>query len=288
MRAKAASLATAILIFAVARALLTQDTTIGAEPELAKRGDVLLVCDFETDDWWTAWGSRRQPVNTLLVSGDKAHGLRGRSLQVTTPRGDHMGTSFAYKFRDRLAAEPDEIYFRYYLKFDPDWKHATSGGKLPGISGTYGKAGWGGRKVNGSDGWSARGLFETRNGADSTAIGFYCYHADMRGRYGENWRFQPRLRHGQWYCVEQYCKLNTPGDSGSRGTSDGILRGWIDGQIAFEKTDIRFRDVASLKIEEVWVNVYHGGATPVPSEDIHLYLDNLVIARQPIGPIPTR
>jgi len=46
--------------------------------------------------------------------------------------------------------------------------------------------GWGGRKVNGSDGWSARGLFETRNGADSTAIGFYCYHADMRGRYGEN------------------------------------------------------------------------------------------------------
>jgi hypothetical protein len=288
MRAKAAILATAISIFAGPLALLAQDAANRAEPELAKRGDVLLVCDFETDDWWTAWGSRRQPVNTLLVSGDKAHGLRGRSLQVTTPRADHMGTSFAYKFRERLGAEPDEIYFRYYLKFDPDWQHATSGGKLPGISGTYGKSGWGGRKVNGSDGWSARGLFETRNGADSTAIGFYCYHADMRGRYGENWRFQPRLLHGRWYCVEQYCKLNTPGDSGGRGASDGTLRGWIDGQVAFEKTDIRFRDVASLKIEEVWVNVYHGGATPVPSEDIHLYLDNLVIARQPIGPMPTR
>ena len=49
---------------------------------------------------------------------------------------------------------------------------------------------------------------------------------------------------------------------------------------------IRFRDVDSLKIEEVWVNVYHGGETPVPNEDIHLYLDNLVIARQPIGPLP--
>ena len=67
--------------------------------------------------------------------------------------------------------------------------------------------------------------------------------------------------------------------------SDGILRGWIDGQVAFEKNDIRFRDVDSLKIEEVWVNVYHGGERTVPNEDIHLYLDNLVIARQPIGPL---
>ena len=196
-----------------------------------------------------------------------------------------MGTSFAYKFREQIGQEPEEIYFRYYVKFDPDWKHATSGGKLPGISGIYGKAGWSGRKVNGSDGWSARGLFETRHGADSTAIGFYCYHADMRGRYGENWRFQPRLQHDQWYYVEQYCKLNTPGEAGARGKNDGILRGWIDGQVAFEKTDVRFRDVDSLKIEEVWVNVYHGGERPVPNEDIHLYMDNLVIARQAIGPI---
>ena len=30
---------------------------------------------------------------------------------------------------------------------------------LPGISGTYGIAGWGGRKSDGTDGWSARGAF---------------------------------------------------------------------------------------------------------------------------------
>jgi hypothetical protein len=283
-------LANKFILFAVfAMPVWSQENTSRSQPLTEKRPDILLACDFESDDWWKAFKSKRQPENTLLVSGEKALGGKGRSLQVTTPRGEHLGTSFAYKFREQIGAEPEEIYFRYYLKFDPDWKNATSGGKLPGISGTYGKAGWGGRKVNGSDGWSARGLFETRNGADSTAIGFYCYHADMRGRYGENFRFSPRLNHGQWYCVEQYCKLNTPGDSvtnaaGSRGKSDGILRGWIDGQLAFEKTDIRFRDVDALKIEEVWINVYHGGETPVPNEDIHLYLDNIVISRQPIGP----
>jgi hypothetical protein len=254
-------------------------------PESAP-ADVLLACDFEGErEWWHAWGARRQPVNTELVEGERAFGGKGRSLRVKVPRGEHTGTSFGYKFRERTGAEPEEIYFRYYLRFDPDWKNSTSGGKLPGISGTYGRAGWGGRRVNGTDGWSARGLYVTRPGADSTAIGFYCYHADMRGRYGENWTFQQRLEHGRWYCVEQYCKLNTPGADGGKGQPDGVLRGWIDGRPAFEKTDVRFRDVPTLKIEEVWVNVYHGGATPVPKEDIHLELDNLVISRRPIGPV---
>jgi hypothetical protein len=287
--AQFAVLAFTLLAFATVEVPVRgQDNTILSAKVADQRGDILLACDFETEDWWKAFKSKRQPENTLLVSGEKALGGQGHSLQITTPRGEHLGTSFAYKFREQIGSEPEEIYFRYYLKLDADWKNATSGGKLPGISGTYGKAGWGGRKVNGSDGWSARGLFETRNGANSTAIGFYCYHADMRGKYGENFRFSPRLEHGQWYCVEQYCQLNTPGDTGSRGQSDGILRGWIDGQLAFEKTDIRFRDVDALKIEEVWINVYHGGETPVPNQDIHLYIDNLIIARGPIGLAPTK
>ena len=250
---------------------------------LRSREDVLLVTTFEEDQWWKAWGLRAPPENTRLLDGTTAHGGAGRSLEVTVQRGDHMGTSFAYEFREHLGSEPEEIYFRYDLKFDEDWRHATSGGKLPGISGTYGRAGWGGRPVNGRDGWSARGLFDSRVGGDSTAVGFYCYHADMRGRYGNHWPFTPRLQHGRWYGIEMHCKLNTPGQDGAPGRNDGILRGWIDGQLAFEKADIRFRDVETLKIEEVWGNVYHGGARTVPREDIRLYLDNMVIASQPIG-----
>ncbi len=181
------------------------------EPGLAGRSDILLCCDFEDEAWWRAWGSTKQPVNTSLVEGDAALGGQGKSLRVTVPKGKHLGTTFGYRFRERIGVEPEEIYFRYYIKFDPDWRNAISDGKMPGISGTYGKAGWGGRKVNGSDGWSARGLFISRPGGTSTFLGFYCYHADMRGRYGEHWKFQPSLEHGKWYCVEEYCKLNTPG-----------------------------------------------------------------------------
>jgi hypothetical protein len=104
----------------------------------------------------------------------------------------------------------------------------------------------------------------------------------MRGKYGEVFKFQPALQHDRWYCVETYCKLNTPGIDGRLGKKDGVLRAWIDGRLAFEKTDIRFRDVDWLRIETLWMNVYHGGTRPAPG-DLHLYIDNVIIARQPIG-----
>lgn len=265
-------------------------TGVAAEPAGDAVSDsgqagVLLSCDFETKTWWRSWGMDEPPRNTTLVGSDQAFSGAGNSLQVTVPRGQHMGTSFLYRFAEQLGREPEEIYLRYYLKFDEDWAQATSGGKLPGISGTYGRAGWGGRPVDGRDGWSARGLFRSRHGDDRTSIGFYCYHADMKGRYGSHYVFQPSLEHGRWYCVEMACRLNTPSPDDGQGQRDGVLRGWIDGELAFEKTDIRFRDVESLKIEAIWMNVYHGGARPVPADDIHLYLDNVVISERPVGPV---
>jgi hypothetical protein len=85
-----------------------------------------------------------------------------------------------------------------------------------------------------------------------------------------------------WYAIEMYCKLNSLGKDGEPGKKDGVLKAWIDGQSAYERTDLRFRDVAKLKIETVWVNVYHGGTKPAP-DDLHLYLDNLVISHKPVG-----
>jgi len=71
--------------------------------------------------------------------------------------------------------------------------------------------------------------------------------------------------------------MNTPGQN------DGILRGWVDGKLAFDKTDVRMRDVDTLKIETVWLNVYYGG-TWTAKADYHLYIDDVVISHQPIGP----
>jgi hypothetical protein len=86
------------------------------------------------------------------------------------------------------------------------------------------------------------------------------------------------LENNRWYCIEQHVRLNTPGEN------DGVLRGWVDGRLVFEKTDVCMRDVEDLKIEAVWLNVYLGG-TWTSRKDQHLYIDNVVIARKPIGPM---
>ncbi len=83
---------------------------------------------------------------------------------------------------------------------------------------------------------------------------------------------------GTGHCVEHYVKLNTP------GLRNGIYRGWVDGELVFEKTDFVFRKVAALAVESIWMNVYHGGTTPV-DRTVHLYIDNLVIATSYIVPM---
>lgn len=50
---------------------------------------------------------------------------------------------WALRLRDH-GGEPDELYFRYYLRLADDWDPSIADGKLPGMAGTYGKAGWGG------------------------------------------------------------------------------------------------------------------------------------------------
>ncbi len=261
---------------------LTACCVWGAETSPADgSSQVILHSDFDTDAWLRQWGVPEAPERTQLVQADperKFQPLRGQALRVHVEQGGHYGLSLTFPFRKRLGYEPEEVYFRYYLRFADDWT-PRRGGKLPGFGGTYGRAGWGGRPVDGTDGWSARGLFEGQK-AGRTPIGFYCYHMDMKGVYGSNWVWDRDrlgfLENHRWYCIEQYVKLNTPGQP------DGVLRGRVDGQVAFEKKDVRFRAVDKLKIEAVWINVYLGG-TWTAEQDHHLHLDEIVISKQPIG-----
>lgn len=102
----------------------------------------------------------------------------------------------------------------------------------------------------------------------------------MKGRYGDDWVWErdrfAGLENNRWLCIEQQARVNTP------GKNDGILRGWVDGNLAFEKTDVRMRDVNSLKIETVWLNLYYGG-TWTAADDYHVYIDDVAISKQPIG-----
>lgn len=207
--------------------------------------------------------------------------LQGKALRVTIGKGKNLGLNMEYYFGKE--EEPEEIYFRYYLRFADTWAPKIEGGKLPGIAGTYGMDG----PATGKNGWSIRGEFLRASGPGNpmeryTAVGSYPYTADMEGRYPELWIWSmgPRglLLKNRWYCVEQYVKMNTP------GLRDGVYRAWLDGRLVFEKTDVRMRDIPKIKVQKIHVNFWHGGMTPSPY-DQDAFIDNLVVARQYIGPI---
>jgi hypothetical protein len=250
---------------------------------------VYFAEDFEDPAWGSGWsyGTGSSTLTRLLSDPPRLfQPLLGHALRVEIPNGTNTGMSVGYRFDDKHGFEPEEIYFRYYIRVAESWQ-TLDGGKFPGIAGRYGTAGWGGRQSDGTNGWSARGLFKEMPPAGNplehtVPVGSYVYHADMPTQYGDNHLWQNDylgyLEKNRWYCIEQYLLLNTP------GVQNGIMRVWIDGRLAWEKYDWRWRTISSLKIEEIWMNVYHGGSATV-DRDVHLYVDNVVIAQEYIGPV---
>ncbi len=262
--------------------------------QMIQHADVLLAESFEHDNWQSNWSVITHQENLQIVTAnpsEKFEPFMGKALQVEITENELTGLNLLYLFADELGNDLEEVYLRYYIRLGNTW-HTDDDGKLPGIAGTYAgtdyEGGWGGRRSDGSNGWSARGRFNMKikgNNpfSDMVPIGNYIYHADQVDNYGDHIIYDGQapgmLTPNKWYAIEQYVKVNTP------GKNDGVIKAWINGVAAYTKDDLQFRDEhsAHIKIDRVWMNIFHGGKTPI-SKTTHAYLDNVVIAKSYIGP----
>jgi hypothetical protein len=229
----------------------------------------------------TAWGMEG------LSDGHVDAGLRS-----IIPAGEHWGSSGHWYFSANGLSAPNELYWRYYVRFPEGFFIAPPDrGKLPGPANLYTYNCLGGRvSTVGAPCWSARMLFSRdyeddvgnyQNGpSNKTLLGFYTYHLDGPSNRGDILEWDEDvalLDHGTWYCVEGYIGLNTP------GVKDGVLRGWVDGTQAFERTDLRWRRTteAFLDVNSFWFDVYYGGAES--SKTVEVHFDSLALGPQQIG-----
>lgn len=206
-------------------------------------------------------------------------------LKLTLLATGGGGLNVHYNFANNGVDEPLECYARYHLEISSQW-YPTQGGKLPGFAGIGGGYGFGGGRPDGTNGWSNRGRYWLRPPPSNplhhyVRIGNYTYHPEMEGHFGDarTWRRHAAgfLEFDREYAIETYVRLNTVGEH------DGIVRGWVNGVLAYERTGLMFRTVDDLKIETLWLNIYHGG-TGNPAQDSICYLRDVVIAREYIGP----
>ena len=278
-----------------------EDNTASGYDELRRSLDVCIAIELEIGSW---------PVNVTPPLGN--HHVRivpgpggddTNTLHVTFPEGEHTGASLLIPLKNDNGQEPVKALLRYEVWFDESW-NTSSSGKLPGFSGTYFRGGWGGRPNDGYNGWSARGMFSPTTAEGHTLIGVYVYHTETLVEnpgyvYGEGMSFHsgglPPLEHNRWHTIEIYIQLNTLDDQAvnenaeitdagnaatdtqaAPGRFDGVIRGWINGISAFERSNLRFRHTDSLRIQSAWLDFYHGGKVPAPKE-MQVYIRNIEV-----------
>ncbi len=233
-------------------------------------------------DWTGAWyDADIGPRNRITQIGD---GPDGDAIKVSIPASSHFGSAMHWQFADHGIPEPDELYFRYYLRI-PDGFVNHGRGKLPGPAGLYtGSARNNLKPTDAAPGWSARMFFSptySDRDADHTQLGFYVYHRNQADNNGDLvlWDPQPGvLRHGAWYCVEGHVAMNTPGQA------NGVLEGWVDENLAFYQDDFKFRGSgdANIDIKSFWFDVYYGGTSTAPT-GYSFDFDSLVLSSERIG-----
>lgn len=247
-------------------------------------GNYLWRDGYENDIWQQNWGlefdhsNNQQIVGRGVLSG-------GKAALVTYPEGTYSsggGVQYKLRFNHTIPeiAVSDSMYIRYYVKFNAAIDFIR-GGKLPGFIG--GEANTGGTKPTGFDGFSARIMWR----ADGRIVQ-YLYHPDQPGKYGEDLPWdeggEPRFfTPGRWHCVETYLQMNTVVDG--TGQFNGVVRSWLDGELALNRTDIRFRFTDALQIDGLYFSTFFGGgdASWAPVKDETTMFDEFVINDQRIG-----
>jgi hypothetical protein len=90
----------------------------------------------------------------------------------------------------------------------------------------------------------------------------------------------------RWHCVEAYFKLNTLDLENDRPNRDGVVRGWFDGRLVVQRTDVILRstDFPRMKFNQFLLAPYFGpGLLPHAQK---LWIDELAVGTQRIGPLP--
>ena len=188
----------------------------------------------------------------------------------------------------------EDLYIRYYINFGDNYLAVRNhGANLGGRDVTRSDAAWVG--MAGVRDVSTKGYFycgvqpRGKPGGRELEMGFYSYHLDKKGPWGENYDVREKIviTPGSWHCIERHMKLNSVDPAKKDGNFDGIEELWVDGKLTIRKEGVRFRRVPNLRITFFSLETYYHGLPKAYDENnpIEVFFDNVVIARNYVGPV---
>lgn len=89
----------------------------------------------------------------------------------------------------------------------------------------------------------------------------------------------------KWHCIEAMFQLNSLDLQADKPIADGILRGWFDGELVIDRTDVVLRstDFPKMKFNQFLLTPYFGPGL-LPHEQT-LWIDELAVATSRLGPV---
>lgn len=231
------------------------------------------------NDWNTTFGNgfsrRGEGEDRVSVVASKApDGLR--ALKVKYPKDQVDSKNSGAQWETNLNGGYEDLYLSYDMMFSDDFELVKPGpetgrtGKLPGLAG--------GLSVDDKDdantAWDGKLQFRDKDELEfnvKTPLNNLKHFTWLEKAY--------TIPKGKWFNIEIRYKLNTV------GRKDGIMQGWIDGQLLGEYTNAEFRDDARVKINKMFFSTFYGGnfENDAPTKDVYAYFDNFVVDNQRIN-----
>lgn len=209
-----------------------------------------------------------------------AAGHTGKAAKIKYPKNGNQSTPSGATWETDIGRSGDEMYMSYWVKFDQNFDF-VKGGKLPGLAGStdfpYGDNGFTTRLM-----WREGGKLE-----------FYLHGYEVNNSSGaEPYRllwdtagYHAKVTPGQWHHIEIRQKLNTPGQR------NGILQGWLDGQLVCNDSDnsgVRGAGHSNTKINHLYFSTFFGGSSAPesqwqPKTDVFASFDDFIVSTARIG-----
>jgi len=243
---------------------------------------VVFFEDFEDPDYYRYWSLRDgRPLGVGTVSSPQRYVFAGERSAIMLNHRDKHDAEGNGKY---VLQEPieEQAYVRLYLRLSDHFTLGSANGlKLFSIVATKGPDFYrgAGHRPTGYDRFGATMVLDSWD-----EVFIYSYHPEQRSGYGDEIygkrkKRHPKVKPGDWYCLELMMKANVPGQR------DGQLKAWVNDELVIQADNIRFRDTDQVKMWRFYTPGYFGGGgirNTSPKEQ-QIYIDNYVISRARVG-----
>ncbi|TYL38956.1 hypothetical protein CV102_10660 [Natronococcus pandeyae] len=250
--------------------------------------DVVQIDYDELDDptdVYRVWSG--DPSTVSFVDN---HTFEGEAaLRCDIPRGGSDGSNAAYWFPANGYGQPLEVRQRAMVRLNDDW--TMNAGDVCrfwcfGLNTEAGGQGSGGRgRPSGTDGWSSMLAITNRESRsnDEYKLAAYTYHLDQAWTSGEFEVIDTQVPAGEWIALETEVVMNSIDDG--QAVDDGEVRCWLNGDLAYERTDFRWTTVEEQAVEYAGPLVRYGGGETAPT-DLAIHYDEHELLADGIPEIP--